>query len=225
MLRFTRTMRLLGLVLALPSAAAAQGLANYDYENLSLRGLGVDVGRIWPDKVDATWLYSARFDLGYLGPAVRIVPGLSYWSSKLRRRELERFAAQLEKLPPLQEQDVSVEPDDLGRIDWSGVSLSADAHLVWTAPLRILTYVGLGLGIHSMSGRGAAIDGTFIEDLLDTTTAGMAAMGGLEYEPARWLRLYGEARYTLVSDIRYPGVRAGAALMFPPPPTASGRMP
>jgi hypothetical protein len=30
------------------------------------------------------------------------------------------------------------------------------------------------------------------------------------------LRIYGEARYTLVSDVRYPGIRLGAALMLPP---------
>jgi hypothetical protein len=30
------------------------------------------------------------------------------------------------------------------------------------------------------------------------------------------LRVYGELRYTLASDVRYPGVRVGAALMLPP---------
>jgi hypothetical protein len=29
------------------------------------------------------------------------------------------------------------------------------------------------------------------------------------------LRFYAEARYTFASDVRYPGVRIGAALMLP----------
>jgi hypothetical protein len=32
-------------------------------------------------------------------------------------------------------------------------------------------------------------------------------------------RLYGEARYTLLSDVRYPGVRVGGSYMLPTRPT------
>ena len=54
------------LVLA-PAAASAQTLADYDYENLSFRGIGLDWGYIWPSKVNSTPTYSLRIDLGYLG--------------------------------------------------------------------------------------------------------------------------------------------------------------
>jgi hypothetical protein len=40
-------------------------------------------------------------------------------------------------------------------------------------------------------------------------------MGGAEYEVGSRLRVYGELRYTLLSDVRYPGIRLGAALMLP----------
>jgi hypothetical protein len=40
-------------------------------------------------------------------------------------------------------------------------------------------------------------------------------MAGMEFQVAPRLRLYGEARYTLVTDIRYPGVRLGGSLMLP----------
>ena len=60
----------------------------------------------------------------------------------------------------------------------------------------------------------------FIEDLLDSTNAGLAFMGGVELQPVPRLRVYGEARYTLASDIRYPGIRIGAALMLPGQPAA-----
>jgi hypothetical protein len=66
-----------------------------------------------------------------------------------------------------------------------------------------------------MNGRGASIDDTFIDDLLDTITAGVAVMAGLEYQATSVLRLYGEARYTIQSEIRYPGFRVGLAFMVP----------
>jgi hypothetical protein len=70
--------------------------------------------------------------------------------------------------------------------------------------------------LHAMNGRGDAIEDTFVEGLLDSMTGGVAVMAGLEIQPMPVLRLYGEARYTLVSDVRYPGLRVGAALMLPP---------
>ena len=210
---------LLGALLALvPTAARAQDLADYDYENLSFRGIGFDYGYIWPTKVRATDLYSLRIDLGYLGPGLRLMPTLSYWSSQFRRSELERLASQLEQLPVLQEQGVDISADDLGAVDWSDLSIGLDAQMVWTAPMQLLTFVGVNLAVHALNGRGDAIAGTFIEDLLDSTTAGVALLAGLEYEVASQLRVYGEARYTLVSDVRYPGVRVGAAFMLPQRP-------
>jgi hypothetical protein len=223
--RLARFVAVASLSLLLPAAAHAQGLADYDYENLSFRGVGADIGRIWPNKVDATPIYSVRFDLGFLGPAVRIVPSISYWSSELKRSEIERLATQLGELPPLQDQDVTIDADDLGIIEWSNVAVQIDAHAVWTAPYHIFTYVGAGLGLHVMNGRGDAIDGTFVEDLLDSTPAGLAVMAGVEYEFTERFRVYGEGRYTLQSDVRYPGLRIGASIMFPPPASAMRSVP
>lgn len=211
----------IALALAAHTPAAAQTLADYDYDNLSFRGAGFDVGYVWPTKVNATEAYSLRFDLGFLGPAVRIVPSITYWRSELKRSELERFAERLEQLPTLSEQNVTIDPDDFGAVKWSDVSLAIDAQMVWTAPFDIYTYVGAGVGLHVLRGTGGAIEETFVEDLLDATTAGVALSAGLEYEPVRPLRLYGEARYTAVTDVSYPGIRLGAALMLPSAPTTA----
>lgn len=209
------------LILALLTApAAAQSLADYDYDNLSFRGAGFDVGYIWPNKVDATPSYTLKLDLGFLGPAVRIQPSFTYWTSALKLRELERFAERLEQLPPLRDQNITVDPRDFGAVKWSDFSLAIDAQMVWTAPFDVYTYVGTGLGLHVLRGRGDAINDTFIEDLLDSTTAGIALSFGLEFEPVRQLRLYGEARYTAVTEVSYPGIRIGAALMLPGATTA-----
>jgi opacity protein-like surface antigen len=206
---------LLPLLLA-AAPAAAQELADYDYENLSFRGVGFDYGYIWPTKVSAAPQYALRIDLGYLGPGVRLVPTFTYWSSEFKTSELARLADQLEQLPVLQQQGVSIDAADLGTVEWSDISLGLDAHYVWTAPFDLITYAGAGLGLHALNGRGTAIADTFIEDLLDSTTAGLAVLGGVEYQAAPRLRVYGELRYTVMSDVRYPGIRLGAALMIPP---------
>lgn len=204
------------LLVCAPATAGAQTLADYDYENLAFRGIGADYGYIWPSKVAATPTYTIRLDLGFLGPGVRIAPHLSYWNSDMRASELDRLADQINRLPPLQQQGVSLTADDLGNITWSDLSIGIDTHLMWTTPVGLLTYVGIGAAIHALNGHGDFIENTFVEDLLDSTSAGVAVMAGLEYQLAPRLRLYGEARYTLVTDIRYPGLRAGASLMLPP---------
>jgi hypothetical protein len=209
------TLLLAGALLA-PGAVRAQELADYDYENLNFRGIGFDYGHIWPSKVAPTSMYSLRLDLGFLGPAVRIAPSISYWRSTFRTSELDRLADRLNRLPPLQEQGVVITAADLGTVEWSDLALSIDAHVVWTAPLDVITFLGVGAAVHALNGRGDAIADTFVEDLLDSTTAGIAFMGGAELQLLPRLRIYGEGRYTLVSDVRYPAVRIGAALMLPP---------
>jgi hypothetical protein len=203
------------LAALVPAGLQAQGLADYDYENLSFRGIGFGYGFIWPDKVDATTAYALRLDLGFLGPAVRISPSIAYWSSTMRTSELARVADRLSQLPPLQERDVVITAEDLGTVRWSDLNLMLDAHVVWTAPLNIVTFVGLGVGMHLMNGSGDAIDDTFIEDLLDSGVAGAALIAGFEYRLGSQLRIFGEGRYALANEIRYPGFRTGLAFMLP----------
>ena len=196
-------------------ALHAQELADYDYTNLAFRGVGAAYGRIWPSKVEPTNAYTMRVDLGFLGPAVRIAPSISYWSSRLRRRELDELADKLEALPPLQVEGVEITADDLGPIQWSDLSVTVDAQVVWTAPLRTLTYIGGGFGVHALNGRGSVIARTFVEDLLDSTNPGFALMAGVESQPHPRIRFFGEARYTMLSDIHYPELKIGGALMWP----------
>ncbi|HEY8470018.1 MAG TPA: hypothetical protein VIL18_10270 [Longimicrobiales bacterium] len=203
------------LVALVPATAAGQTLADYDYENLELRGFGVDAGYIWPNMVEPTLSYGMRVDLGYLGPGVRIVPSLTYWSSALKRQELDRLAAQLNNLPALRDNGVVVQGSDLGEVDWTGLAFGLDGQYVWAMPLRLLTYLGLGLTAHALNARGEVIEGTFVEDALDSFSAGVTGLAGIEFEPVRRLRLFAEGRYTVLSDLRYAGVRFGASLVVP----------
>ena len=65
-------------LLTTPATVHAQ-LDQYDYEYLSFRGIGADVGQIWPNKVEPTTSWGGRVDMGYAGPGLRIVPGLRFW--------------------------------------------------------------------------------------------------------------------------------------------------
>lgn len=196
-------------LLAAPAAAMAQALEDYDYENLTFRGLGLEYGWIWPTKVEPTAAYTLKADLGFLGPGVRIAPSFSYWSSRVNAEELRRLADQLSAL------GASVSPNDLGRIDWRDFSLTVDGQYVFGAESRVMPYLGAGLGLHVFDGSGPAVDGTFIEDLLDSVTAGLNAVAGVEVAPAERFRIGVELRYTLLDDIRYPEARIGASFALP----------
>lgn len=204
----------LALAWAGAGTATAQGLEEYDYENLSLRGVGVHAGYNWADKVQGTAAFGFRVDLGYLGPGVRIVPTLNYWSSELDQSELVELAAQISALPSIAEAGIEVTADELGVIEWSDLAFGMDAHYVWATPSPLLAYLGVGVGLHSLNGKGTAIDGTFVEDLLDSFAAGISPLGGLEYALEDRLRVYGEARWNLLSDLNFGGFALGVQFMF-----------
>lgn len=212
---------LCAVLIGATGARAQTSLADYDYENLTFRGIGFDYGYIWPTKVEATDHYAVRLDLGFLGPGVRISPTISYWSSEFKAQELQRLADRLELLPALQQQGVDLTGADLGDVRWSDLAIGIDAQFVWTVPFDVITYLGGGIGIHALNGRGSSIEDTFVEDLLDSTTPSVSLSAGAEYQLVERLRIYAEGRFTLLSDIRYPGVRAGAAIMLPPRPSGA----
>lgn len=213
---------LLAVLLAVPSTALAQALEDYDYENLSFTGVGLEYGRIWPTKVEPAAAYTLKADLGYLGPGVRIVPSLTYWSSTLEAAELGRLAGQLSRLDALRRQGAEVTADDLGEIEWSDVALALDGQYVLGLRGSVQAYLGAGLGLHVFNGSGPAIEDTFIDDLLDSITAGLGAMAGVETTPVDRLRIHIEGRYTLLDDVRYPEVRIGGAFVLPARGVAGG---
>ncbi len=187
-------------------------LADYDYANLSFRGLGVEWGYVFPTRVDATQSLGVRADLGYLGPGVRIVPSVTYWASHFKRSEVAKLEDRVADLMVAQGEP---RPDiDLGQIDWSDVQLAVDAQVVWRIPYGILSYLGGGVSAHVLQGKGAAIDGTFVQDLLNEVTAGVDVQAGMEYPIHNRLRLYGQGRYEFTGDLRYAQVRLGATVMF-----------
>jgi predicted secreted protein len=211
--RTFRWLAVIGAVLA-TSPIAAQGptLEDYDYENLELRGVGLTVGYVWPTRVEQALLLGLRGDLGYLGPNVRIVPGISFWSSRLQEREVQRLADQYRRICENQH-GTGCPPVDLGEIRLSDLSFHADAQYVLDR-FRLMPYGAAGLGVHFLNGRGEAIDGTFIEDLLDAITPSIATSVGVQL-PLGTLLLNGEGRFVLMSYARHVTLSLGGTWIFP----------
>lgn len=202
---------------ALAAPGAGQELADFDYEHLSFRGIGLEVGRIFPSRVEPAMSLGVRMDLGYLGPGLRITPSVGYWSSRMKGSEVRELEERLADLVDQQSPEGTPPAQiDLGRIDWSDLVLGLDGHVVWAVPYGLLTYLGAGAAAHIMNGDGAAVNGTFIEDLLDTVTAGFNVHTGVEYPMTDSFRLYGTLRYELLGDLRYGELRVGTQFMFGP---------
>ena len=118
--------------------AAAQNLEDYDYENLGLRALGVDV--VWANAKDAKGAvgFGVRADLGFLGPYVRVVPRFAFWKADIEDESVARFERNLEALcnPP----GCSI---DLGEMRRYYYIVGFD--LQWTGANRTLApYLGAG---------------------------------------------------------------------------------
>jgi hypothetical protein len=200
--------------------ARAQGLANFDYEDLTLRGLMLDVGYMSASKVDDTQTFGARLDLGFLGPGVRVTAGFNHWSSELAGKEVSELETRLEEL--IFQQTGEASEVFLGTINWSDVALNGDVHFLWRVPFGLLTYAGLGASAHVLRGSGTAIEDTFVDDLLDSVRAGLNAHAGLEVPLHPRFRLVGETRYELLDDLGYLQFRVGGQFMFVPPAPGEG---
>lgn len=191
--------------------AAAQGLASYDYANLGLRGVSGEIFFIDPNNVDATVGFGGRLDLGFLGPNVRTQVRFAYWDSNLSQSEVTKFENRIADLVESQSGQRPV--IDLGVIDRDAFIFGADLDWMPAPNARIRPYLGIGTELYILSGSGAAIDGTFVDDSLDLLTAGVSALGGLEYDLGGIFTLFGEVRGSLAADIRSVSVSGGISLI------------
>ncbi len=194
--------------------AAGQELADYDYENLSLRGVTVEGGYLWADNVEDTESIGIKFDLGYLGPGFRLVTGVTYWDSRMAREELARWESRLSSLNSTQGGAAPPGGFDLGIVDREDIQLSLDGHYVWRIPANLFFYTGLGFSAHILNGSGPAVDGTFVEDLLDSVAAGVNLHAGLEYATTDRLRLFTNSRVEVLGDLKYLEIRGGLSFIF-----------
>jgi hypothetical protein len=204
---------------------AAQQWEEYDYENLEFRGVGIDVGWIFPPRVDQALSLGVRVDLGNLGPNIRIRPSIGYWSSQMQQREVDRLAEQIQNVCLRQYGTLTQCPQlNLGRIRMSDLMVNLDAQYEFTeTPFLFVPFAGLGAGIHLLNGRGEAINDTFIEDFLDSVSPSLNLLAGVRLPVVAALDLQAEGRYVLSADIRHAAVSIGATWLFPSPAATATR--
>lgn len=212
--RVSRIASVAALLLALPAAARAQDMADYDYENLVLSGVGAHVSAIYPTRSEPTLALNVRVDLGLLGPNVRITPGLTFWSTQLRDSEVERIEDRIEAA--CENGGAPCPGVEVGEVEISDLSIDLDAHFLWATDYMVEPYAGAGVSLHLLNGRGDFIEDTFVEELLDAIAPGFNLVGGLEFPITDNLRILGEARGVLTGNIRYVSLGVGGAWRFPP---------
>ncbi len=92
---------------------------------------------------------------------------------------------------------------------------SVDLQYLFQNGSRFTTFIGVGLGVHVRSGSGDAIDGTFVEDALDTIAAGLNVSLGADVALTRVLYFTTDLRGGLSSELRTVSARGGFMFRFP----------
>lgn len=187
--------------------ADAQDLAEYDYEHLGFRALGVDILYANAKDAKATVGFGLRADLGFLGPYVRVVPRFAFWQADIEDAAVARFESNLEDLC-VPTGDCTIELGTLKRNYWV-VGLDFQ----WTlAEPAFAPYLGVGVDAYVLDDSGDAVKGTFLDAAV--VTAGLSAVGGLEWDVQEHLRLYADVRGTLVTSATNVAFYAGVAYRF-----------
>jgi len=210
--RFARGSIVAGVALAMSVMAArpadAQNLEQYDYSNLGLRGIGAELVYVDATQNEAAVGFGARLDLGFLGPGLRVVPRFAYWKADVDASRVSDLETQLEAVSELEPGSIN-----LGQIQRSAYVLGADFEYIASVS-RLKPYIGAGLDIYALNDDGAAITGTFLDDLV--ITAGVSGVAGLQVELTPNWNAYGEFRATAVTDASSLGAAVGLFYMFGP---------
>jgi len=196
------------VIMALGSTAmpiAAQGLEDYDYNNLGLRGIGAGLLFVDASQNDGELGFEGKVDLGFLGPNIRIVPRIGYWKADVEASQVTELEMQLEEASGLEPGSIS-----LGDIERSAYIIGTDFQ--WTVrDARIAPYIGVGLDVYILNDDGDAIQDTFLDDLI--VTAGVSGVVGAQVALSRRWSAYGEVRGTAVTDASNVGLAFGLFLM------------
>ncbi len=186
-------------------SAEAQGLEEYDYTNLGLRGIGIGAFYVDPSQNDGTLGIEGKLDIGFLGPNIRIVPRFGYWKADVQSSQVTELEAQLEEVSGLMPGTIN-----LGDIERSAYILGTDFQWTVTAAM-VAPYIGIGLDVYILNDDGEAIRDTFLDDLI--VTAGVSGVLGAQVALSRRVNVYGEFRGTAITDASNVAIAFGLFLM------------
>lgn len=198
--------------LVIGSTARAQGLLEqFSYEGLRFSGVGVELGGVVSDRLTTESSVGVRIDYGLIAPSVRVLLGGSYCNGSFAPEELGRFEQRLRSIVTDPTGDFTV---TIGEITWRTVQ--ADLDLQYLFPSSSVTpYFGVGVAVQVHNGAGRAIEGTFVEDALDTVEAGLNVTAGTAVALARSLQLTAELRGSVTSELRTLAARGGFMVRLP----------
>ena len=205
--------RIVVALAALPTPAVAQSfLEQFSYEGIRLTGISVEVGAVWSDRLTTEVTPALRFDFGFVAPHVRVLLGASYFKGTFKQDQIATFEERILEIIDDPAGDATV---DVGDITWANFDVSFDMQYVFTPGGMIQPYAGLGIALIIRDGDGDAIQGTFVEDALDTFTAGLTASLGFDLRLPRYLYLLVDGRGTLTSELRALTARGGVKFILP----------
>ncbi len=197
----------------LPGTLPAQAfLEQFSYEGIRLTGVSVEFGGVASDRLTSEFTGAVRFDFGYAAPGVRVLIGGSYFKGTFTQDQITTFEQRLRDVIDDPTGDATV---NVGTVTWANVNANLDLQYVFTPTATVRPYAGLGLALIIRDGDGAAIDGTFVEDALDTFTAGLSASIGVEFRLTRSLFVLVDGRGTVSSELRTLAGRGGFKFLIP----------
>lgn len=204
-----------------PDIAQAQESSLFERLNLDrlqLSALGASYGPVRVPRVAPTQVYSLHADYGEITRPWRVVFALSYWDSRLEESAVREFVRQFYEGVG---DPAAADTVDGGRVSISDIAVEADMR--WT-PLRssiVRPYAGGGVGAHVINAESALFSDTFVERAFDSITVGFAGVVGVELVARRHLAVGVQARYNLLSNLRFGAARVTGTYYFgsrPPPP-------
>lgn len=201
------------VVLVAPRGACAQSIfERLNLDTLRLRELGASYGAMEPSQMLPTQGYSMHADYGEIAERWRVVFTVTYWGSRYQSDIVQGFADSLK---------LSVEdPEGNAEIIARGVAVSDIAvggDIRWISPTRFSRfrpYLGGNLSVHVINAEGRLIAGTFMENALDNIATGIAGVAGIDLLLLPHMSAGVQARYDLLSGIRYSSVRLVGAYVF-----------
>ncbi len=192
--------------------AAQSFLEQFSYEGLRLSGIGVEMGGIASDRLTSELSPAVRVDYGVIAPRVRVMLGVAYSRGDFSADEIAKFETQLRGVVSDPTGDFTI---DVGRITLTDIEADLNLQYLFDAARRVTTYLGTGVAVHVRNGTGDAIDGTFVEDALDTIAAGFVVSFGAQVALTPGFHLTADFRGGLTSELRTASARGGVMLRFP----------
>lgn len=182
--RFATILTVVGLCFVLSPAFAQQTAAKSD-AGLGFRGLGGTIGFVDPEDASSALLLGLHVDAGQIVRNVHLIPSMQYWSVGT---------------------DVGVYTADT-----SDLAFAADVNVDF--PLqgrRITPYLGGGLGVNFLS-FDSTVPGV---ESTDHTKLGLNILGGFRNDIMPNLALFGDVRYSFVSDANQLKILGGFTYKF-----------